>query len=120
MAREAKNNPDLVSLIADLKAASRNHEAPIWRAVARRLEKPRSRHAAVNVAEIARTVGDDKTVLVPGSVLGAGLIQKSVIVSGLRCSAGAKEKIEAAGGRFISLHELMAWNPTGSGVRVMR
>ena len=40
-------------------------------------------------------------------------------VAAYSISAGAREKIEAAGGRVLSLAELMNENPKGSGVYIL-
>ena len=59
------------------------------------------------------------TVLVPGKLLGSGEVSAKHDVAAYSVSAGAREKIEAAGGRILSLAELMNENPNGSGVYIL-
>lgn len=118
--KHSKTNPELIDLIGHLKTASREHDARIWRAVAERLAKPRRNHATVNVTEICRIVTDGETVLVPGKILGTGLLDKRVIVSALSISATAKAKVEEAGGQWVPIRDLIVGNPTGTGIRIMR
>jgi len=56
---------------------------------------------------------------VPGVVLATGEISTPLTVASFRASAAARKKIEAAGGRAITLLELAVQNPKGSGVRIM-
>ena len=115
-----KTNPNLVVLIQHLKDASRTNEAPVWRDIALRLEGPARNWAEVNVGKLNRFASENETVVVPGKLLGAGEIEKKVTVAAYRSSGQAKDKIEKAGGRNMSIEELVATNPKGSKVRIMR
>ncbi|MEW5937779.1 MAG: 50S ribosomal protein L18e [Candidatus Thermoplasmatota archaeon] len=115
-----KMDANLVQLIAHLKKASHEHDAPIWRDIARRLEKPSSRWAEVNIGEIERNARDGDVIAIPGKLLGAGAIRKAVTVAPVRWSAPAKLRIESAGGKVIPLQELIAMNPKGARVLLMR
>ena len=44
---------------------------------------------------------------------------KSHTIAAYSVSSGAREKIEAAGGRCLTYSELMNENPTGSGVVIL-
>jgi len=120
MKRITKTNPYLVQLIQDLKEATRVNEAPIWRDIATRLEKPRSRWAEVNLSRIELYAKDGDVIVVPGKLLGAGLINKKVTVAAFQASESARVKIEKAGGRVTDIPALVAENPKGSSVRIMR
>ncbi len=114
-----KTNPNLVKLIDELLKASAENKAPIWKDIAERLAKPKRLYAEVNVSKIQRYASEGETVVVPGKVLGGGRISKAVTVAALSFSETAKRKIIEAGGRCISIRELMETNPRGSGVRIM-
>ena len=114
-----KTNPALVQTVRRLKKASWDHEAPVWRAVAKRLEKPSRVWHEVNVGEIARNVEEGATIVVAGKVLGGGLIDKSVTVAAWTFSQSAREKIEAAGGTCQSLLEAVEAKPDGGNVRMV-
>ncbi len=90
----------------------------IWRDIAERLERPLRVWPEVNVGKIGRYANDSETIIVPGKVLGAGNISKKVTVSAFKFSLDAREKIESAGGRVLTIEELMAINPKGTNVRI--
>lgn len=114
-----KNNPNLASLIERLKREAYENKAPIWRDVADRLNKPRQNWAEVNLSRIERFAGDNDVIVVAGKLLGAGAISKKVTVAAFKSSEAAKEKIASAGGRSMSIEELLSSNPKGSGIRIM-
>ncbi len=114
-----KSNPNLVRLIEDLLKASAMNEAPIWKDIAERLAGPKRLYAEVNVSKIQRYAGDGETIVVPGKVLGGGRITKAVTVAALSFSETARKKILEAGGRCLTIRELVEQNPSGSGVRIM-
>ena len=114
-----KTNPQLVALIADLKAKTREDpKAAIWRDIALRLEAPSRVWAEANLSKIEKYAAEGETVIVPGKVL-AGDISKKVNVAAYSFSAKAAAAIVAAGGKTMTIRELMDENPTGSKVRIM-
>ncbi|MFB6122961.1 MAG: 50S ribosomal protein L18e [Haloferacaceae archaeon] len=115
----SKTNPRLQSLIAELKAVSRESGSGVWQDVADRLEKPRRTHAEVNLGRIERYAREDETVVVPGKVLGSGVLQKNVTVAAVDFSTTAQQKIEQVGDA-VGLEQLVEQNPEGSNVRVIR
>jgi len=115
-----KTNPRVVSLILTLKDRANIESAPIWKDIAKRLEMPSRKYAAVNISKINRHTAEDDVLLVPGKVLGAGLLDHPVTVVALTFSESAAEKITGAGGKCLSLEEIMEANPKGSGVRIFR
>lgn len=115
-----KTNPRIVRLIGELKAASRESGAPLWRDIAKRLEKPNRNYAAINLSKINRHTQSNDTVLVAGKVLAAGDIEHSVTVAALNFSGQARSKILAAGGKCLMIENLMAEHPKGSGIKILR
>ena len=114
----SKTNPRLNDLIAELKSTSKDTDADVWRDVADRLEKPRSRHAEVNLGRIERYAREEETVVVPGKVLGSGALQKNVTVAAVDFSSSAETKIDQVG-ETVQLEQLLEENPDGSDVRVI-
>jgi large subunit ribosomal protein L18e len=114
-----KTNPRLSSLIADLKSAARNSGGDVWGDVAERLEKPRRTHAEVNLGRIERYAQEDETVVVPGKVLGSGVLQKEVTVAAVDFSGTAQTRIDQVG-ETMHLEQALEQNPDGSNVRVIR
>ncbi len=115
-----KTNPHLVDTILELKRVGREHEAPVWRAIAGELEKPSSSWTAVNVGEIQRIADDEAPLIaVPGKVLGGGYLDKEVTVAAWKFSSQAEEKIDDAGGRALSLKDALEEFADGDDVQVV-
>ncbi|MCL2510190.1 MAG: 50S ribosomal protein L18e [Methanomassiliicoccaceae archaeon] len=120
MSETFKTNPQLIALISDLKAKTRENEAAIWRDIALRLEKPKRNWAEANLSKLERYAKEGETIIVPGKVLAAGSVTKKLKVAAYDFSDAAAAGITAAGGETMTIRELMEANPNGSGVRIMR
>lgn len=114
-----KTDPRAAALTRALKKASWEHEAPIWRDIAKRLERPRRSWSEVNVGQIDRVCKDGESIIVPGKVLGAGAITKKVTVGAYGFSRSAEEKIRASGGKVLAIEDMLKANPKGKGLRVI-
>lgn len=112
-------NPYLVELIRLLKKKARENNAPTWRDVAERLSKPRQRRAEVNISRLNRYTKENDQVVIPGKVLGAGLIDHRVTVAAFAFSESAREKILRAKGKCMSIPDLIETNPTGTNARIL-
>ncbi|HNS83686.1 MAG TPA: 50S ribosomal protein L18e, partial [Methanolinea sp.] len=106
-----KTNPRLVNLISLLKDTSRQNEVNVWRDVAVRLEAPARNYAEVNLSKINRYAGDGETIVVPGKVLGSGMLETSVKIAALTFSQSAATKILEANGQCLTIEELVKDNP---------
>ena len=113
-------NPELIQLIELLKKESREKQAAIWHDVAEDLSGTRSQRVAVNLSQINRNTKRADTVVVPGKILGSGTMHHAVTVASFGASQKAKEKIESANGKHISIPELLAKNPKGTNVKIIR
>ena len=118
-AARSKDNPQLAKLIDDLRSISRQHKAPVWRTVAERLERSARNWSEVNISRVARYAKTGESLVVPGKLLGSGLINFEVTVAAYSASVQARKKIEAAGGKALTIRELAASNPAGTGIRIM-
>ena len=107
-------NPVLKDLVEGLS----RKEQPIWKAVAKGLNRPRNVEFKVNLYKLEKHGKNKETIVVPGTVLGSGEIKKHLTVAAYRFSGSAKEKIEKAGGKALEIEELVKENPKGSGVRI--
>lgn len=114
-----KTNDILIALIAELKKKAHENKAPIWKDLAKRLEKPNSSWAKVNLSHLAKYSDKGDTVVIPGKLLGAGDLTYPVTVAAFSFSESAKNKVEKAGGRGISIPELIDKNPKGTGIRII-
>ncbi len=91
-------NPELKRMILSLKKLKKYPD------LVKKLERPRRRKSSINVADIEK-LNEHKIFAV--EVLGAGEITKPVTVYSWRYSASAKEKIHKAGGKALSLDDLI-------------
>lgn len=119
MGKRGITNPNLISLLRLLRKTSNQYKAGLWRAIAEYLSRSRSRRIAVNISRINRYTKEGDLVVVPGKVLGAGILDHPVTVAAFSFSKQAREKILVAGGKCISIQELIESNPTGSNVKII-
>ena len=92
-------------------------EEPVWKAVAKGLNRPRRKRYEVNLSKLEKFANQNDTIIVPGIVLGKGEIKKQVTVAAVKFSSEARKKIEKAGGKCLSINEISKKEP--SKVRIM-
>lgn len=119
MTQQKKTNEVLIKLIADLKNKAYENNAPVWRDIAKRLEKPSSNRAEVNIRRLAKYAKKGDTIIVPGKLLGSGNLDIPITVAAYSFSESAKKKIQNSGGIGISISELIKRNPKGKDVRII-
>ena len=112
-------NPMIRRVIITLRRAYKQYHVRLWRDLMERINRPRRKRIVVNVSRINRYTNANDVVVVPGKVLGAGNIDHPVTVAALWFSKSAKEKIEKAGGRSITIEQLIAEHPSGSGIKII-
>lgn len=115
-----KTNPLLKEVVNGLIEVSRESGSSIWRDIAKKITGGDRRYASVNVGKISRMSSDGDVVVIAGSLLGSGYIDKKVTVSALRVSEKARKKLDEAGGSYKTLLEMAKENPKGTNVRIMR
>ncbi|MBQ3684475.1 MAG: 50S ribosomal protein L18e [Methanomicrobium sp.] len=118
--KAGKTNPRYTALIAALKEASRTNESGVWREIAKRLEAPSRNYAEVNLSKISRYAQDGDVILVPGKVLGSGMLESGISIAALSFSEAAVEKIQSVKGTCMTIEDLIKSNPEGKKVRIMR
>jgi len=116
---DRKSNPVLVDLIGALKNAGRTNEAPLWRDIASRLEKPSRNWAQVNVSKLDDHLGAGENAVIPGKLLGDGEVSKAYTVIAFSASASAKAKIAKAGGKVLTFPEAIKAYPKGQNCRII-
>ena len=114
-----KTNPKIIELIKTLKEKSYHEDVKIWKDIAKRLEKSNRRYAEVNISKINRYSSPDETIIVPGKILGSGILGHNVNVVALGFSKKAEEKITAAGGKCLDITEILDENPKGNKIRII-
>ena len=114
-----KENPELARVIIELRKAAKAHKAPIWRAAADRLARPRHQVYPLNVGHLERLAEAKETVVVPGKLLAEGNLTKPLTIGAVSYSAEAKSKVHAAGGSAMTIAEVLRSHPDGKGVRLL-
>ena len=117
--KNKKTNPVLISLINDLKKQASENDAPIWKDVALRLEKSSKNWPDVNLNRISKYTGEKETALIPGKVLSTGELTKKISIVAWSFSEKSQEKITKAGGKHMSIEELIKNNPKGKDIRIL-
>jgi large subunit ribosomal protein L18e len=119
-----KSNPQLTllreTLKASAKASAREQQVGIWKDLARRLDAPSNNFAEVNLSRLNRYTTSGDVVLVPGKVLGAGLLDHPIFIGALAFSEKARSKILAADGNIVTIDEIIQRSPRGSNVKIIR
>jgi len=117
--RTGPTNITLRTLTRELRKTANQYKAPIWDYVADILERPSRSRVVVNVSKLERVASPNEVVVIPGKLLGAGTINKRVVVAAFSFSPKAVEKVKNAGGQVMSIKDLISINPSGSGVKVV-
>ena len=114
-----KSNSTLVKTIIDLKEASRKNDAPLWRSIATRLEGSSRNWPSVNVSKLEYNIGKNGKAVIPGKLMGTGLVTKKMTVAAYSFTDSAREKIQAAGGKCLTYSEMIKSAPKGTDVVVI-
>jgi large subunit ribosomal protein L18e len=115
-----KTNVRLIQLIEDLKRYSKEYEVNVWKEICRRLESPSKNHAQVNLSRINRYTKVNDVIIVPGKVLGAGVLDHPVTVAAVNFTDLAQRKIRATAGAAMTIEEFLETFPKGSNVKIIR
>ena len=119
MKRTGPTNPELQGLISELRKRGIEQDANLWGRIALDLERPTRQRRIVNLSKISRFSEENDIVVIPGKVLGAGSLSHKITVSAFQFSNGAKEKIEEAGGKVITLLDLSKNAPKGKSIKII-
>jgi len=119
MKRTGPTNPLLKDLIGELKKRSNEQSVKLWKRIALELEKPTRQRRVVNLSRINRYTKENEVVIVPGKVLGSGMLNHKLTISAYQFSEQAKDKIEKSGAEIVSLLELSKEKPNGKKLRII-
>ena len=119
MKRTGPTNENLQQLIAELKKESATIKNGLWNRIAEDLSKSTRQRRIVNLSKLSRYTKTNETIIVPGKVLGAGNIRHSINVAAWSFSQSAKQEIEKAKGKCMTIQELIKQNPKGQNVRII-
>ncbi len=114
-----KYKPQTKELIQRAHKSMKTDKATFWRAVLKRVSRPRSRKINVNLSRISQYGKGDKIIVVPGKVLGSGRVEKKLRIAALGFSQTARIKVEQAGGECLTLTSLIEDKIKGKDVMII-
>ena len=91
----------------------------MWKRVAHDLVKTGKNRRIVNLTRINRHTKENETIVVPGKVLGDGVLDHTLTIAAHSFSSHALEKIAEAKAKAISIEELMKEDIKGKRVRII-
>jgi len=112
-------NPVLRKLVRQLRERGKEQKVALWVDLAERLMQPRRARAEVNLSHLSRYSSGGSTVVVPGKVLGAGKLEHPISVAAFKFSGTARRKIVGAGGKALTIQQLLEQNPSGREIVLM-
>jgi large subunit ribosomal protein L18e len=117
--RTGPTNIYLRRLIRMLKKEGRKNNANIWIYIAELLNKPTRQRIEVNLGKLQKYTKDGDIVVIPGKLLASGIFNRKITIATWKYSQSAKEKVEKAGSKIISIEELVRANPKGTNVKII-
>ncbi|MBI2499808.1 50S ribosomal protein L18e [Candidatus Woesearchaeota archaeon] len=111
-------NPELMSLIKELRILSYKQKVNIWKRIAEELERPTRQRRIVNLERINRVCKNNESIIVPGKVLASGDLDKKLTVAAFQFSEQALNKINEKG-KALTIQEIIKINPKGSKLRII-
>ncbi len=106
-------NKVLFDTINDLRKLSAKTEINAWKAVAAKLAGSASQRAQVNLSKIEKEAKSGETIVIPGKVLGDGILSKKLTIVAFSASESAKLKITKAGSTFVEIKDYISKSPKG-------
>jgi large subunit ribosomal protein L18e len=91
----------------------------IWRDVSDKLNAPARQAVEINLYRLSKVTAKGDTVVIPGKVLAVGELKQQITIACYSISKAAVDKIKASGSKIITIEDLLAQNPSGSGVRII-
>ena len=96
-------------LIVALEKTAKKNKAAVFKDLAKHLQKPRRQRAAIDLWKLSKLAVKfkDKTLVVPGKVLGYGEITQTFALAAFDYSETARAKLEKAKIKALSLTDIM-------------
>ena len=95
--------------LLDILNRLRKNKTPMWQTVRKILSLPARRRTSVNISKLSKLArkGKEPFFIVPGKVLGAGVIKNKFKVINFECSNSAADKMKSAGCENYKLSEII-------------
>ncbi len=119
MKRTGPSNEHLQMMIVDLKKAAIEQNCNLWKRIAVELERPTRERRVVNLGKIGRNTKENEVIIVPGKVLGSGVLPHKLTISAYQFSDSAVEKLREIGASIKPIRELCKEKPDGKNIRII-
>ncbi len=100
-------NPTKIQTLTLLREAGKKSGRRVWRDMSKRLESHKSQMSNVNLSKVSSLTKEGDVILIPGKVLGGGLIDHKIHIGAYAFSGGAVEKIRRAEGEPLSIQAFL-------------
>lgn len=97
-----------------------NTKIKIWKNIANTLKKARRKRIEANIGRINRVTADGDVIVIPGKVLGSGILEKKITIGALTWSGSVEEKVESSGSKIMDLEAILEENPKGSNIKIIK
>jgi len=105
--RSGPQNEKLKELITSLKEKNYSEEVPLFKRIAKDLEKPSRQRRVVNISRLNRHTKEGEVIVVPGKVLADGDLEHSITIFAWKFSEEALRKISESNSKAFSIFELL-------------
>jgi large subunit ribosomal protein L18e len=102
-----------------LRTAYKKTKTPLWKTLEKKIESSRSNRTEINVGRLENLTKDGENIVIPGKILGDGTLTHKLNVTSFSISLSAMKKILDAGGKVITINDLVNQHPNGTGVRII-
>ena len=119
MKQITKTDKNLVNLIKEIKEHAAKENSGFWKRIAKELSNSTRRRRSVNIAKINQYTKEGEMVIVPGKVLGSGILDHKLTIYAYQFSEGAIEKINKTGAKAAFINEVIKESPKGKKIRIM-
>jgi len=91
----------------------------IWRRVSEILMKPSRNRPEINLYRLNKITKENDVVVIPGKLLGTGIVDHPITIGSLMVSELALKKLTEANCTYMSIDQLMKKYKKGSNVRIL-
>jgi len=91
-----------------------------WNKIAQIVSSSKRKYSKVNLGRIEKESHDGDVLIIPGKVLGSGVLTKKIKICALHFSSSAIEKIKNSKSEAIKIIDEIKKNPNAEGVKIIR
>lgn len=117
--RTYPQNIEVLETSNELKKIYTEKKSKIWKRIHDDILKPTRKRREVNLAKLERYCTDDDVIVIPGKLLGTGVLTKKITIAPMLISNKTKEKLSNSNAKLMSIIELAKKNPKGTKVRII-